>query len=644
MTPMQMADLTELQLPSDPRIHPDGVLVAYVLTRMDLEEDGYRRRIHLHDGSAPRPFTSGPVDSHPRWSPDGNRLAFLRATDLHKPVSQLAVMPVGGGEAEVVTSFPLGVEYFSWAPDGRYLCVVAKSWNEELADLTDEERSRRPKRITRFPYRFDNRGWLHDRVRQIWLVPPSGSEEPRRLTEGDFDESMPAWHPNSDRVAFVTDRHERQGLEPGGDVFEVDLEGRLRQAGERGGWVAPLYSPAGALHLLGHPELDYPRLFGLWREELDGTLISLTGDLDRSVFSLVGGGLTLPAWVEEELFTLLEDSGRIELVRLGPDGGSEIVMGGDRVVTGFDAMGGRVVVTISDDAWPGELIDLANGSEGRLTHYSDSLSFQPRPLTHLRVETAGSAIDTFVMLPEGEGPFPVVLNIHGGPASQYGFGFFDEFQVLAGAGYAVVACNPRGSSGRGLDYVRAVVGENWGKVDLEDITAALDAALESHPELDRQRLGIMGGSYGGFMTAWAVAHSDRFRSAIVERALTSFPSFEGTSDIGRIFTSNYVQSDLLEEKWAKSPLALADRIFTPTLILHSEEDYRCPIEQAEQLWMLLMQRGIETEMVRFPGEGHELSRSGKPHHRMERFEAILDWHDRHLRPLDPGDGQSGDEG
>ncbi|MDP3983997.1 MAG: S9 family peptidase [Acidimicrobiia bacterium] len=627
---MQPTDLAQLQVPSDPQIHPDATGVAYVLTQMDLEADGYRRRIHLHDGSAVKSFTSGPVDFLPRWSPDGNRLAFLRAIDLKKPVPQLAVMPADGGEAEVVTELPLGVEYHTWSPDGRYLCVVGKSWASELAELSDEERSRRARRITRFPYRFDNRGWLHDRRRQIWLIDPSGNEPPRRLTEGDFDENLPAWHPQSDRIAFVTDRHARGGLEPGSDAFEVDLEGRMRQVAERGGWMATAYSPKGDLHLLGYPETDYPRLFGLWREEPDGTLMCLTADLDRSAFSLAGGGANLPKWVGDDFYTVLEDSGRVEVIRIDHGGAPRRVMGGDRVVTSFDAVADRVVAAISTPTSPGELFDLVNGEEKQLTFHAAGLGFAPQPQAHWRALNEGVEIDAFLMLPEGKGPFPVLLNIHGGPASQYGFGFFDEFQVYAAAGYAVVACNPRGSSGRGLEFEKAVVGDGWGVVDLADITAVLDDALDRHPQLDRERLGIMGGSYGGFMTAWTIAHDDRFRSAVVERALISFPSFEGTSDIGPIFTPNYVQSSGLEAKWAKSPLAVADQIFTPTLLVHSEEDYRCPIEQAEQLLVRLLDRGIEAEMVRFPGEGHELSRSGKPRHRVERFEAILDWHGRYL--------------
>jgi len=627
---MKPSDIALLQIPSDPQIHPDQVRVAYVLTQMDLEADGYRRRIHLHDGDVVRPFTAGPVDHSPRWSPIGDRLAFLRATDLKKPIAQLAVMAADGGEATVVTDFALGVEYFVWSPDARYVCVVAKTWTSELSDLSEEERSRRAKRITRFPYRFDNRGWLHDRLRQLWLIDPLGYEKPRRLTDGEFDESLPAWHPQGDRIAFMTDRHPRGGLEPGDDVFEVGLDGRMRRVAERAGWLAPAYSPRGLLHLLGHPEQDYPRLFGLWKEESDGSLTQLAPDLDRSMFSLAGGVLSLPKWSGEGVLTVLEDAGRVVVVRIEKDGKVDEIVGGDRVVTGFDVVDDRLVAAITTAELPAEIFDFNGSAEERITSHSAQLDLGVRPTIHWRVTGDGSEVDTFLVLPEGDGPFPVLLNIHGGPASQYGFGFFDEFQVYTGAGYAVVACNPRGSSGRGLEFVRAVVGDGWGVVDLADIFTALENALDSYPQLDRTRLGIMGGSYGGFMTAWAIAQDDRFKAAVVERALLSFPSFEGTSDIGPIFTPNYVQSEDADVKWAKSPLKYADKIVTPTLVLHSEEDYRCPIEQAEQLLTSLLRRGIEAEMVRFPGEGHELSRSGKPRHRVDRFEVILDWHDRHL--------------
>jgi dipeptidyl aminopeptidase/acylaminoacyl peptidase len=639
---MKPTDLARLAVPSDPQIHPDRVRVAYVLTRMDLEEDGYRRRIHLHDGSGWRVFTSGPIDHLPRWSPDGGRLALLRASDLGKPIPQLAVMGADGGEAEVITDFPLGVEYFAWSPDGRHLCAVAKTWAPELADLGEEERARRPRRVQRFPYRYDTRGWLHDRRRQLWLVDPTGSAEARRLTEGEYDESLPAWHPDSSRVAYLTDRHPRRGLEPGSDVYEVTLEGSTRQVSERGGWIACCYDPRGNLHLIGHPEVDSPRLFGLWREEADGSLAGLTTTLDRSVFSLAGGSPVLPRWDGPDLYTVLEDAGEVRVVRSDGAGGFTTVVGGERVVTGFDVAGGRLVATVSTVSSPADLIEVSEGTERPLTAHADG-DLDLRPMTHWRVEGEGDDIDAFLLVPDGDGPFPLLLNLHGGPASQYGFSFFDEFQVYAGAGYAVLACNPRGSSGRGLEFLRAVVGEGWGMVDLADITAVLEATLASHPEIDRERLGIMGGSYGGFLTAWTVGHDHRYRSAVVERALTSFTSFEGTSDIGPLFTPNYVQSDRLEVKWSRSPLAVAEQIRTPTLIIHSEEDYRCPIEQGEQLLVRLLDQGVEAEMLRFPGESHELSRSGKPRHRVERLEAILAWHDRHLKPVPP-DGEASPAG
>ena len=227
----------------------------------------------------------------------------------------------------------------------------------------------------------------------------------------------------------------------------------------------------------------------------------------------------------------------------------------------------------------------------------------------------------------------MLLNIHGGPASEYGFYFFDEFGVYVSAGYAVVASNPRGSEGRGREWLRAVIGDGWGRVDMEDITAVVDQAVRRDSRLDPSRIGIMGGSYGGFLTAWAIARDDRYRSAVVERALIDWESFGGTSDINRDFSGLYLSPATPwdhQALWGAGPLATADQINTPTLIVHSEQDLRCPIGQAEQLFTALLRRGIDVEMVRFPDEGHELTRSGSPRHRVERFEIILAWHDRHL--------------
>ena len=561
----------------------------------------------------------------PRWSPDGTQLAFLRATDLKKPIPQVWVMPVSGGEGRKLTDFALGAEYLAWSPDGENLAVVAKTYGDGHSELSDDERGRRPKRVTRFPYRFDGRGWLHDRVRQVWIVDPSGQDDPRRLTDGDFDEMSPVWHPKGDRVALVTDRHERQGLEAGSDLVEVTLDSNLRHVGSRGRWMGPVYHPDGRLLGIGGPELDYPRLDHVWEVEKEEDQIQ---DFDRSLNTQVAA-VSQPIWVNGALHAVIEDSGRSELHRFGDE--PEVLIGGARQVTGFDVTRGRVVAAVSSPTVAGELVEVTDKGERKLTDFAAEIAPKLVEPEHWRIENEGTEIDVWAYLPPGEGPVPVLLNIHGGPATQYGFGFFDEFQVLAGAGYAVVACNPRGSSGRGLEFVRAVREDGWGTVDVSDVTAALESALERFPRLDPDRLGIMGGSYGGFMTAWTTAKDHRYKSSIVERALVSFPSFNGTSDIAPNFGPNYLGTSELLPVWGKSPLAFASEIRTPTLIIHSEEDYRCPIEQGEQLLLALWQSGVEAEMLRFPGEGHELSRSGKPKHRVERFEAILDWHDRHLR-------------
>lgn len=620
MTPDQLA---QTHVPSDPRLSPDGTRVAFVVSTPNIEDDRYDRVIWVEH----EPFTSGPGDSSPRWSPDGTRLAFLRSIDGDP--AQVAIIPIGGGEARTVTSFDRGVEAMEWSPDGTHIAVVAVTYTDDWTDLDDDERSRRPRRVTTVPFRFDNQGWIHDRKRHIWLVDVIGDAEPLCLTPGDFDEQSPAWSPDGDRIAFISDRDPAQGLVSGNDVYEVNVStGETTQVTQRGFWSQASYRPDGVLHLLGNTESKYPVDAYLQRRESDGSLSNLTGHLDRGSVSLSAGPATV-RWDGSTAIIGLEDSGRFGIISVTPEGTVDTLARGDKVVTGFDHADRRLVYTASTWDSPGELI-----SDGTpLTNLNDADLALVVP-DHFTVDSAGNEIDVWVYLPDTDDEHvPLLLNIHGGPASQYGYGFFDEFQVYAAAGYGVVACNPRGSSGKGDVFVKAVTGDGWGVVDLADIDAAVAGALERHPRLDADRLGVMGGSYGGFMTAWITAKEDRWKSAVVERALAVWTSFAGTSDIGGVFPENYLGVDYPEgwnRYWEASPLAFAHQVKTPTLVLHSENDFRCPIEQAEQYFMALLRNGTPAEMLRFPGEGHEMSRSGKPKHRVERFEAVLDWHSRFL--------------
>lgn len=627
---MRPDDLTKISTPTDVCARPNGQGVAFVVSIPDIDEDRYDRRIWATTDTGPRPFTRGPSDTTPRWSPDGRRLAFLRRVEGKG--MQAAVMAADGGEATIVSDFGHGMESLEWSPNGHHLLVVAVTPTNEWEDLDDDEVARRPRRLTTVPYRYDNKGWVHDRRRHLWLIDPDETTNTRCLTPGDHDEETPAWSPDGSTVAFLSDRDEHRGLVSGNHVWEIDVSsGEIGRATPRGLWVQPSYRPDGVLHALGNTDLAYPVETHLYRIEKEGALTDLTGHLDRSTASPSAGPAVI-RWDDQDAMVMVEDAGTVGLIRVSPDAAVTPIVDGSRVVSSFDLMNGSIYFSVSVCDNPGEVHVVRGGAEESLTdlNHPDLGLVEP---DHFSVDSEGHDVDVWVYLPEGEADVPLLLNVHGGPASQYGYGFFDEFQIYVSAGYGVVACNPRGSSGRGLDFRRAVVGEGWGKVDIADIRAVVTATLSRFPRLDATRMGVMGGSYGGFMTAWMIGQEDRWASAVVERALISWTSFSGTSDIGGLFPTYYTGREYpqgWDDWWSMGPLSLAHNVTTPTLIIHSENDWRCPIEQAEQYFMALLRNGTTAELIRFPDEGHEMSRSGSPRHRVERFEAILDWHDRHL--------------
>jgi dipeptidyl aminopeptidase/acylaminoacyl peptidase len=647
MPGMVPEDVFELTGASDPRFSPDGATVAYVVVGMDREANRPKGAIWLApaDGSSPpRRFTSGTgADANPRWSPDGQRLAFTSKRD--DDAAQLYVIPVGGGEARKLTDLEEDVQDPAWSPDGDRIAFTSRVRDKGYAEK--DEKRRPPRRISRLQYRLDNVGWTADRRTHVLVAAADGSAPPSQLTEGDFEDEHPSWSPDGRRIAFASARHEDWDLTLIRDVYVVEAEGGEpeRVTHMDGSCSRPSWSPNGEriAHVYYPGHLDDPRHFRIAVVDLgSGERVTVGESLDRTAAPGYEA-IREPLWQDENtLVFAVEDSGNVPLYRAPADGSGrpEALVEGDSVLLGYDVHGGRIAqVRTTPTELPELYVDDRKLSEvGRPFAQARDLSV-PERFTAL--STGGVEVEAWVMRPAGfkDGvKYPALLNIHGGPFTQYGNKFFDEFQIYAGAGYVVVYSNPRGSSGYSEEWGRAIrgpgeAGPGWGSVDYDDVMAVMGEAIKRFEFIDVDRLGVMGGSYGGYLTSWIVGHTDMFRAAISERSVNSFVSQWGSSDFG-FDLKGYIGTYLFEDvdAWTKpSPATYAQDIETPLLILHSENDLRCNIEQAEQLFTTLRVLKRKVEMVRFPSEGHELSRSGSPIHRVMRFEIILDWWRRHLK-------------
>ncbi|MBZ5524779.1 MAG: S9 family peptidase [Acidobacteriia bacterium] len=638
----------------DPHLSPDGKSVVYVQTVVDQKKNRRESSIWLvpADGSAaPRRLSAqGFSASAPRWSPDGKTLSFLSArsadsssTDSSSsrpnetPRPNIYLLSMTGGEGVALTHLKNGVQSYQWSPDGTR--IVAVSAVGPMDAIAPADRKSDVRHYTHIRYKFNDTGWFDDKRRHLFVISVSGGEA-RQITDGqDWEETNPQWSPDGTRIAFVSDRSgQAYDKNENTDVWTIPAAGGpltkiSDHAFDDGN---PRWSPDGGQILFTGQTArhQFPKLYvanaaggspsQLAVKDLDLIPADLQWAASASVFFLAG------VKAETQVFRGDLVAHTFAAVTSGPRGLRSLDV---------NAAAGKMVYLASDFQHSDDLYisNLDGKSERQLTHVNSGLWAQLdlQPVERLPYKSSdGWAVDGFFVKPLGWQPgkkYPMVLVIHGGPEGMFGVDWYHEFQVYAAKGWAVFFCNPRGSTGYGEKFERGEI-NNWGEMDYQDVMAGVDAALKQYPWVDDSELGVTGGSYGGYMTNWIVSHTNRFKAAVTLRSVSNFISDEGTRD-GAYGHEDYFKGilfDDFDQYWEASPLKYARNVRTPTLILHSDLDFRVPLEQGEQWFRALQHYGVPSELVLFPRENHNLTRTGEPKHLVESLNWQVYWFDRYL--------------
>jgi dipeptidyl aminopeptidase/acylaminoacyl peptidase len=561
-------------------------------------------------------------------------------------------MPIAGpGELRTVCTMPDGLGDVRWSPDGHHLAFTSRTRNEryDAKDVTWQS----PRRIERFLSRLNGQNWIFDRPQHVYVVAADGTDSPRNLTPGEFGFGSVAWLPDSSGVVTSGRGHDTWDSDLAEDLYLVPLDGEIRTLTHHTGqFSAPAVSPDGTqVACIGlDDQLEFPQNMKIGLVPIDGSEHRwISEGLDRTFFAMACP--QAPVWESaDSLLAAAEDRGETHLYRLTIDGAEPASLTeGPLTIQGFDTAGGVLATSRSTVRGGGELWLTRNGTDERMTHVTKE--FLDWEKFAVPCTDGSDEIDAWIMRPVGFDPartYPVLLNVHGGPFTQYGEYFFDEAQLQAAAGFVVVMSNPRGGSGRHTAWGQSIMGPlhptapgtGWGSVDVDDVVAVLDGALDRYEFCDRERVGMLGGSYGGYMaTTLAARYGDRFMAICSERAVNNLLTEEWSADIATFFRVEHGPNpvDDPDEYLRMSPIVMARDIHVPMLLIHSEEDFRCPINQAEELWVTLKLLGRDVTFYRFPGENHELSRAGSPVHRRMRAEIILDWFSERLGLADDDD-------
>ncbi len=649
-------DLFELKSVATPHISPSGKEAVFIHTHIEEEKNKYVANLfHIDlESNEITQWTQGEDRvSSPAWSADGKQLAFLSNRD---DKNQLYILPSSGGEAKKLTTFDNGVSSFIWSPCGKKLWInaVVKE-GKNFTDKEEKEQNKNPEvyRVTKMKYQMDGQGLIpQDIYSQIGVVEIE-SGKVTQFTEGNHQYGLQAVSHDAKKIVIGVNRKENQDFEFRQPLYIVDVETKeetvlVDEDGHFGGatfsYDNRYIAYVGATR--EYANTTHTELYIFDTE--DGSRMCLTEGVDAPIGDYVVAdhlqGVEAPTVVwtrDNHLYFQLSTMGDVRLYFASLDGSVYPASPENEHVYGYDISldGEFAIVAVSNAVSPGEIFKqtIATGKRDRLTSFNEKYLDEVELIEPSAIVYKGAKdwdVHGWLMKPVGYETgekYPLIISIHGGPAAMYANTFTHEMQLFTALGYGVLYVNPRGSHSYSQEFVDAVRGD-YGGHDYEDIMAGLDYVISENEWIDTDRLGVTGGSYGGFMTNWIVSHTNRFKAAVTQRSISNWISFFGVSDVGYYFNDWQHKADMndVDKLWDISPLKYAKDIETPLLILHSEKDYRCPIEQAEQLYITLKSMHKETEFVRVPDSDHNLTRTGIPNLRIASLDETINWFAKYL--------------